>query len=261
MLVDAVNLNYCFASLLKDFFNLAAYCLLLSKEHAPTERTSSDSASRLCLEPESGLITHGDAVEHVTRWGSVSLGASMITANGCVLRIGIETGDARFHSPRRSPAPICLTDFESDASSLWLLINLQRDDSGTSQYCRNGSQHEANEGTSSRDMNVWSAFQTDAPQRLAKQFIALPPMKFVEEIIEITRRRLLDASIEAASRFRCRQILPFSAQIKKRGFSEIRPGNFATAGSRKRAWNVLSLPRHARFYLFPRGACLEYGTW
>jgi hypothetical protein len=36
-----------------------------------------------------------------------------------------------------------------------------------------------------------SAFQADAPQRLAKQFIALTAMKFVQEILEVTRWRLL----------------------------------------------------------------------
>jgi hypothetical protein len=38
-----------------------------------------------------------------------------------------------------------------------------------------------------------SAFPADPPKRLAEQFIALPAMKLVEEIFEITRRRLLVA--------------------------------------------------------------------
>ena len=36
-----------------------------------------------------------------------------------------------------------------------------------------------------------SALQTNAPKRLPKQFIALPSMKFVKEIFEVTRWRLL----------------------------------------------------------------------
>ena len=36
-----------------------------------------------------------------------------------------------------------------------------------------------------------SAFETDAPQRLAEHFIALPAMKFVQEIFEVAGRRLL----------------------------------------------------------------------
>jgi hypothetical protein len=35
------------------------------------------------------------------------------------------------------------------------------------------------------------AFQANAPKRLAKQFIALPAMKFVKEIFKITWWRLL----------------------------------------------------------------------
>jgi hypothetical protein len=38
-----------------------------------------------------------------------------------------------------------------------------------------------------------SALQTNAPKRLPKQFIALPAMKFVKEIFEVTRWRLLVA--------------------------------------------------------------------
>jgi hypothetical protein len=37
------------------------------------------------------------------------------------------------------------------------------------------------------------AFQADPPERLPQKFVALPPMKFVQEILEITRRRLLVA--------------------------------------------------------------------
>ena len=38
-----------------------------------------------------------------------------------------------------------------------------------------------------------NALQTDAPQRLAEHFIALPAMKFMQEILEIPGRRLLVA--------------------------------------------------------------------
>src|SRR6266550_2879611 len=50
-----------------------------------------------------------------------------------------------------------------------------------------------------------------------------------------------NASPEAVSRFRYRQIPPFSAQVKKQDSSEIHPDNFATADSHRRAWNVLFL--------------------
>jgi hypothetical protein len=35
-----------------------------------------------------------------------------------------------------------------------------------------------------------STFKADAPQRLAEHFIALPAVKFVQEILEIAGRRL-----------------------------------------------------------------------
>jgi hypothetical protein len=38
-----------------------------------------------------------------------------------------------------------------------------------------------------------STFQANAPKRLAKKFIALAPMKFVQEIFKIARWRLLVA--------------------------------------------------------------------
>jgi hypothetical protein len=37
------------------------------------------------------------------------------------------------------------------------------------------------------------ALQANAPERLPEQFIALPAMKFMQEIFEIARRRLLEA--------------------------------------------------------------------
>jgi len=80
----------------------------------------------LRLEFESGLITHGDAIEHVTRGGgSVSLGAFMKTANR--LRPEDLGGDRR----RKIPFSFGIRrhrygwrTLESDASRLGLLINL-----------------------------------------------------------------------------------------------------------------------------------------
>ncbi|PYL24691.1 MAG: hypothetical protein DMF37_07005 [Verrucomicrobia bacterium] len=37
------------------------------------------------------------------------------------------------------------------------------------------------------------ALQADPPKRLSEQFVALPAMKFMQEIFEVTRRRLLVA--------------------------------------------------------------------
>src|SRR2546430_12686759 len=64
----------------------------------PPEKKISARATILCLESESGLITHGDAIEHVTRrGGSVSLGAFMKTANR--LRPENLCGDRRCEAP------------------------------------------------------------------------------------------------------------------------------------------------------------------
>src|SRR5438093_11707570 len=107
----------------------------------PPEKKISARATILCLESESGLITHGDAIEHVTRrGGSVSLGAFMKTANR--LRPENLCGDRRCKAPfsfgirrhrygRRA--------LESDTSRLGLLINLDCNYGGTKQARRDGS--------------------------------------------------------------------------------------------------------------------------
>src|SRR5438270_11273461 len=58
-----------------------ADCSCAKSKPAP-EQKSNANAIALRLEPESGLITHGDAIEHIAwRGGSVSLGAFTKTAN------------------------------------------------------------------------------------------------------------------------------------------------------------------------------------
>src|SRR5438067_11172197 len=53
-----------------------------AKSRLPPDQKIRAIAITLRLEPESGLITHGDAIEHVTRrGGSVSLGAFIKSAN------------------------------------------------------------------------------------------------------------------------------------------------------------------------------------
>ena len=92
-----------------------------------------------------------------------------------------------------------------------------------------------------------SAFQADAPKRLTKQFIALPAMKFVQEIFKVARWRLLVALQSKQPRdFPIVKFLHFLAPVKKQDFFEIRPDNFATAYSRRRASNVPFLPKRAR---------------
>ena len=74
---------------------------------------------------------------------------------------------------------------------LWFLINLQRNDCGAYKDGR-GSNRIRSEGPNVQpEHKIVSAFPADPPKWLAEQFIALPAMKLVEKIFEITRRRLL----------------------------------------------------------------------
>src|ERR1044071_7808604 len=87
-------------------------------------------------------------------------------------------------------------------------------------------------------------FETDAPQRLTKHFIALPAMKFMEKILEITGRRLfIPLQSKQPRDFVIVKLVHFSARIRRQDFSEIRPDNSVAADSRKRASNVPFLPR------------------
>ena len=94
-----------------------------------------------------------------------------------------------------------------------------------------------------------SAFKEDAPQWLAEHLIALPAVKFMQEILEIAGRRLFVPLQSKQSRdFVIVKLIHFSARIKKQDFSEIRPDNSVVVDSRRRASNVPFLPRRARFY-------------
>ena len=94
-----------------------------------------------------------------------------------------------------------------------------------------------------------SAFKEDAPQWLAEHFIALPAVKFMQEILEIAGRRLFVPLQSKQSRdFVIVKLIHFSARIRKQDFSEIRPDNSVVADSRRRASNVPFLPKRARFY-------------
>ncbi len=65
-----------------------------------------------------------------------------------------------------------------------------------------------------------SAFQANAPKRLAKQFIALSPMEFMKEIFKVTWKRLLVALQPKQPRdFAIVEFVHFSERIKKQDFS------------------------------------------
>src|SRR5262245_13773026 len=202
------------------------------------------------LKSESRLITHGDAIEHVARRGSVSLGAFIKTAN----RLRPEN----LRSYRRCEAPLSFRTrrhrqsrraLQGNTFRLRLLINLQRNDCGTDQDGCDSSWIRGKRLNIQPKHETMSPFETDAPQRLAKHFIALPAMKFMEEILEITGWRLFIALQSKQPRdFVLVKLVHFSARIRRQDFSEIRPDNSVAADSRRRASNVPSLLKHARSY-------------
>ncbi len=141
------------------------------------------------------------------------------------------------------------------------LINFERDHGCAKQHRRrcHGVRREARNVEAHHE--ILRPADRDFPERLTEQFIALPAMKFVQEILEIARAaaaRIFSTAI--AGQFRCRRTRPSSFVFTSPGSCEIRPDNFATAGSRRRAGNVPFLQKRSRFYLSRHGAFPEYGT-
>ena len=71
------------------------------------------------------------------------------------------------------------------------LINFERDHGCAKHYRRrcHGVRREARNVEAHHE--ILRPAERDFPERLAEQIIALPPMKFVQEVLEIARRRLL----------------------------------------------------------------------
>src|SRR5215210_7088072 len=147
------------------------------------------------LEPESSLITHWRAVEHVARGrrgSSVSPGSSRgHTERG---RAEITHGDWR----RETPSRIGLRHIRDgarrkrrDIHRIRSLRNLEREDSG---------EHD-NRGSCGRiggerrhiqlEHEIVRPLPGNPPERLAQQLRPLPAMELVQKIIEVTGRRLL----------------------------------------------------------------------
>ena len=137
-----------------------------------------------------------------------------------------------------------------DVHRLRLLINSNGNDGGTDQDSCDGGRIGGKPGKIQPEHEVASALQTNSPERLPEQFIALAAVKLVQEILEVTGGRLFVAfQPEQRRNFSIVKVVHFSARLFMRPDSSgIRPNNFAAVDSRKRAWNVPSPPRHARFY-------------
>jgi hypothetical protein len=205
------------------------------------------------LKIESRLITHGSTVEHVA-WrccGPLSVGAFSEVPAKRETKI---TGRDWF-----GQAPVAVISYGRNAqhaprllreiSGLRGLINLEGNYSRTNEDGRGGDGIGSERRHIQPEHEIVRALQTDAPERLTQEFVTLTAMKFVQEIIEVTWRRLL---------------VPFQAQqladvvfvkfvhalreFMKQDFCGTLPSNFAAADSRKRAGNVPCLRKLARFY-------------
>ena len=71
------------------------------------------------------------------------------------------------------------------------LINLERDHGRAKQHRRRGDRIGSDARNIETHHEILRAPERNSPERLPEQFIALPAMKFVQEILEIARRRLL----------------------------------------------------------------------
>src|SRR5438874_8999113 len=141
------------------------------------------------LEPQGRLITHGHAVQHITRRRSRPVSREM--------RARLTDGNAG--GDRRSQAPATFGRVfgwnsgreTGDIRRRGGLINLERDHGRTQQYRRHGDGIGSDARNIETHHEILRTPEGNSPERLPEQFIALPAMKFVQEILEITRRRLL----------------------------------------------------------------------
>src|SRR5438270_11895718 len=143
------------------------------------------------LESQSRLITHRHAVEHVTRRGGFPMSRE----------IGIKDW-ARLghHHPGnlRSQIPVALPGGNSgldlrDARRLRRLINLEGKDRRANQNGSGRDRVGCEPGDIEAQHKILCPLHGDFPQWLPKQFVALTAMEFVQEVFEITRRRLFES--------------------------------------------------------------------
>jgi hypothetical protein len=77
----------------------------------------------------------------------------------------------------------------------WLgrLIKLERNDGGANEHGRDGGGIGTKRRPIQTQHEILPAIQTNAPERLTKELVALAAMKLVQEILKITGRRLFVA--------------------------------------------------------------------
>jgi hypothetical protein len=71
------------------------------------------------------------------------------------------------------------------------LIDLQGNDGRANQDGRDGRGIRRKRRHVQAEHEILGALEANAPERLSQQFVTLPAMEFVQEIIEVTRRGLL----------------------------------------------------------------------
>src|SRR5207253_5063919 len=83
--------------------------------------------------------------------------------------------------------------FDGNRRRLWRLINLERNDCRTNENSCNRNWIRSNGCEVEGKRESAGPIDTNTPERLPQKFIALPAMKFVQEIVEVTGRRLFVA--------------------------------------------------------------------
>src|SRR2546430_9592536 len=148
------------------------------------------------LEPESRLITHWRTIKHVTRRrrDPVSFGTVFDSANERRAqiagrdRIGKTPLRIRQGSRRRDHRDAILS---RDLHGLGGLVNLQGNHRGADEQRRDRGRVGSQAGNIEPEQEVLRALERDAPDRFLQELVPLPAMEFVQEIIEVTWRRLL----------------------------------------------------------------------
>src|SRR2546423_2365339 len=160
-----------------------------ARARAMPPKTASASAR---LDPESCLITHWRTIQHVTRWrrDPVSFGASADKRWAEVAgrdRIGKAPVRIRQRRGRHDRGAILGRDIHGLGGLINLQRNYRRADHERGRQGRIGSEA----GNIEPKQEVLGPLQRDPPDRFLQEFVPLPAMEFVEEILEVTWRRLL----------------------------------------------------------------------
>src|ERR1700682_3255452 len=146
------------------------------------------------LEPESCLITHGNAIQHIARrrGSPLSVGALIRFAQGTSAQNARRDGRSqvpfRVGTNRRSEGGL---GTGGKTSRVRRLINFERDDGRANQQRGYGRRIRSQRRNIEAEHEIMRALQADSPERLTQQFIALAAVKLMQKILEISRRRLL----------------------------------------------------------------------